>query len=78
MEEIIGHRVRKYGRGQPRLELCVRWRGYGAEDDQYLPLAEVEETEAYDKYEKEMVRLHGPASWPPPLVVPPATGGRRR
>ncbi len=69
VEEIIGHRVRKYGKGQPRLELLVRWRGYGPEEDQYLPLVEVEETEAYDRYEQEMLRLKGPTGWPPALVV---------
>ena len=72
VEEIIGHRVRKYGRGGPRLELLVRWRGYGPDEDQYLPLSEVEETEAYDKYEAEMVRQKGPSGWPPPLQVPQA------
>ncbi len=81
VEEIVGHRVRKYGRGQPRLELCVRWKGYGPDADQFLPLAEVEETEAYDKYEQEMLRTLGPRGWPPPLVVSPppqpAARGRR-
>jgi hypothetical protein len=71
VEEIVGHRVRKYGRGQPRLELCVRWKGYGPNEDQFLPFSEVEETEAYDRYEQEMLRQFGPQGWPPPLSVPP-------
>ena len=61
-------------KGQPRLELLVRWRGYGPEEDQYLPLAEVEETEAFDRYEQEMLRLKGPTGWSPALVVSVPTG----
>jgi hypothetical protein len=76
VEEIVGHRVRKYGKGPPRLELCVRWRGYGPDDDQFLPLAEVEDTEAYDKYEQEMLRLLGPAGWPPALETRTPAHGR--
>jgi hypothetical protein len=65
VQEILNHRQRRYGRGQPRLELLVRWQFYGPEEDQWLPLSEVEETEAYDKYEREMIRIHGRAGWPP-------------
>ncbi len=68
VEEIIGHRLRKYGRAAPRLELLVRWKGYDSTHDQFLPLPEVEETEAYDRYEQEMLRLLGPTGWPPKQV----------
>ena len=66
VQELLKHRVRKIGR-RLRLELLVRWTGYGPDADEWLPLAEVEETEAYDRYEAEMRRAHG-ATWPAPLL----------
>jgi hypothetical protein len=66
VEEILKHRVRRVGRNQ-RLEFLVRWTGYGPDADEYLPLADVQETVAYDRYEQEMRRKYG-ATWPAGLV----------
>ena len=66
VEEILNHRVRRFGR-TPRLEFLVRWTGYGPDADEYLPLADVQETVAYDRYEQEMRRKHG-AAWPESLL----------
>jgi hypothetical protein len=66
VQELLQHRVRKIGR-RSRLEFLVRWTGYGPDADEWLPLAEVEETEAYDRYEAEMRRVKGP-TWPQELL----------
>jgi len=66
VQELLKHRLRKIGR-RTRLELLVRWTGYGPDADEWLPLADVEETEAYDRYEAEMRRAHGP-TWPASLL----------
>jgi hypothetical protein len=71
VQEILGHRVRKV-HGRARLELLVRWVGYGPEHDLWLPESEVEELEAYDVYTQEMLRTLGPSGWPPKLVVTPS------
>ena len=67
VEEILSHRVRRIGRHQ-RLELLVRWTGYGPDADEYLPLADVQETVAYDRYEQEMKRKYV-SSWPAELLA---------
>jgi hypothetical protein len=72
VEELLRHRVRRIGR-RNRVEFLVRWTGYGPDADEWLPLAEVEETEAYDRYETEMRRLHGP-TWPQQLLEAPPPG----
>ena len=66
VQELLKHRVRRIGR-RSRLEFLVRWTGYGPDADEWLPLADVEETEAYDRYEAEMKRSHGP-QWPDNLL----------
>ena len=66
VQELLQHRVRRIGR-RNRVEFLVRWTGYGPDADEWLPLADVEETEAYDRYEAEMRRMHGP-TWPQQLL----------
>ena len=66
VQELLQHRVRRIGR-RSRVEFLVRWTGYGPDADEWIPLADVEETEAYDRYEAEMKRAHGP-NWPNNLL----------
>jgi hypothetical protein len=84
VQEILEHRVRKI-HGRHKLELLVRWEGYGPEHDDWLPVSECEELAAYDVYIQEMLRTLGPNGWPPeevrpqaPSTAPPAARGRQR
>jgi len=50
--EILQHRERP-GRGRSKvLEYLVRWKGYGPDEDTWLPKSELEDCEALDVYEK--------------------------
>ena len=76
VQELLQHRVRRIGR-RARIEFLVRWTGYGPDADEWLPLAEVEETEAYDRYEAQMRRVNGP-TWPQSLLDAPSPTRRPR
>ena len=82
VQELLQHRFRKIGR-RTRLEFLVRWTGYGPDADEWLSMADIEETQAYDRYESEMRRQHG-ATWPqslletPPAMEPPPRRAPRR
>ena len=75
VQELLQHRVRRIGR-RARLEFLVRWTGYGPDADEWLPLVDIEETEAYDHYEAEMRRAHGP-QWPQNLLEDTSTSAPR-
>jgi len=64
VEEILDHRWTTR-HGQRQRELLVRWRDYGPNEDSWEPLRELDHSEAYDRYEQEMLRRHGPTGWPP-------------
>jgi transposase InsO family protein len=50
VEAIIDHRGPRNGRPKRALEFRVRWQGFGANADTWLPYAEVAELEALDDY----------------------------
>jgi hypothetical protein len=50
VERIIGHRVTAGGRG---IEYFVRWKGYGAQDDQWVKAEDLHAEEALARYERE-------------------------
>ncbi|KAG9393502.1 Chromo (CHRromatin Organization MOdifier) domain [Carpediemonas membranifera] len=47
VQEILAHRG---GPNKTSFEFLIRWDGYGAEDDQWLPYLEVRDLEALDYY----------------------------
>lgn len=74
--EIIQHRLRP-GRGRSKvLEYLVRWKGYGPDEDTWLPQSELEDCEALDVYE-EVLKRQG--KWPPEggKARPDGAGGGR-
>ncbi len=71
--EIIQHRSRP-GRGRTKvLEYLVRWKGYGPDEDTWLPKSELEDCEALDVYEEALRRQGKPL---PGQETVPAVAGR--
>ena len=53
VEKIVDGRKRRYGRSQPRQEYLVKWKGWGPEWNQWMPLSELESaTEVVQDYER--------------------------
>jgi hypothetical protein len=69
--EILQHRVRP-GRGRVKVfEYLVRWKGYGPDEDTWLPQSELEDCEALDVYEE---ALKSKGKWPPGSGQTPQSG----
>jgi hypothetical protein len=50
VERILGHRSASSGRG---VEYFVRWKGYGADEDRWVPAVDIKAEECVAKYERE-------------------------
>ena len=50
VQEIVDERWRRYGRGQPRRELRVRWTGWDGAT--WEPASALADTEALDRWEQ--------------------------
>ena len=58
VEDIADHRWSRPGRKRRDLEFKVRWLGYEPDEDLWLPLREVRELEALDRYAANHPELH--------------------